>query len=136
MLRMRFLSLLMGALLLGPLPARASDTVTTKSLDLKPGVTKVATGRLSGYGSVCYQFQATKGQELTATLTSKNRFLYFNVVPKGSLDVIPATPAPREVTRWSGALPKTGTYEVVVYLVRAEARRGRVATYRLSLKRG
>jgi hypothetical protein len=79
---------------------------------------------VSGYATVDFYLQARGGQNLKATLTSNNDFLYF-VILRGSGNGEAVADDAREVTTWNGTLPANGTYVVRVFLVRAEARRNK-----------
>lgn len=115
-------------------PLRADDVVTTKKVLFKRGASSATlAGSLKGYDSVRYELSAKERQKMSVKLTSKNTFLYFNVLNKKTDLALETEPAPREVTRWTGTLPKAGIYVVQVYLVRAEARRGGKANFKVSM---
>jgi len=113
--------------------ARTDSHVTIKEGKLRPGVILSYPGAVRGYDLVNYEFVGKAGQKLTIQLTSRNTFLYFNVVSKKTGVALETEPVAREVTKWSGTLPEEGRYVVQVYLVRAEARRNHKANFKLSL---
>ena len=79
---------------------------------------------VTGYGSADFYVSAKGGQEMSAKLTSSNRFLYFLVIrdPKNAEAIADDA---RDATNWTGELPEDGNYIVRVFLVRAEARRNK-----------
>lgn len=133
----RFSTLLfvvIGALGMASPSLRAENVITTRQVKFKPGTSSTTLrGSVQGYDAVHYELGAKAGQTLSVKLNSRNTFLYFNVANKRTNAVLETAPAPREVTEWTGRLPETGVYVVQVYLVRAEARRGRKADFRVSL---
>lgn len=115
--------------------ARQDSTITTKIVQFKPGKSSATySGTVRGYNGMRYELAGKAGQRFAVKLTSKNRFVYFNVLNKRTDVALESDPAPREVTNWSGVLPETGRYIVDVYLVRAEARRKGKADFKLSLE--
>jgi hypothetical protein len=62
-------------------------------------------------------------------MTTKNTFLYFNVLPPHSDEALFVGQNQAEPQQWSGTLPTDGDYCIRVYLVRAEARRGGTANF-------
>ncbi|MBP6003872.1 MAG: hypothetical protein KA746_10605 [Pyrinomonadaceae bacterium] len=79
---------------------------------------------VSGYGSADFYVTAKGGQEMSAKLTSANKFLYFLIIRDPANPEAIADDA-RDAVNWSGELPEDGTYIVRVFLVRAEARRNK-----------
>jgi len=79
---------------------------------------------VTGYRSADFYVSAKGGQEMSAKLTSSNRFLYFLVIhdPKNAEAIADDA---RDATNWTGELPEDGNYIVRVFLVRAEARRNK-----------
>ena len=83
-----------------------------------------------------YELNAVAGETLTVLLHSSNSATYFNVYApgRGPGDEALANSemvggAVRAINEFSGVVQETGTYEVVVYLIRAAARDREVATY-------
>lgn len=78
-----------------------------------------------------YVIRASAGQLLTVRMTGSSN-AYFNVLPPGSTgEAIHIGSAAGNT--FSGTLSASGAYRVRVYQMRASARRGETATYRLSL---
>ncbi len=88
----------------------------------------VAQGIVRGYDTQDYLLNARAGQTMSLSLTSDNSFAYFVVLnPDGSnLITVPST-------TWADKLPASGDYTVRVFLMRAEARRGGEAKFRLQV---
>jgi hypothetical protein len=116
-------------------PAQGIKTIPLK---FKPGTSSATvTGSVKGDATNDYKFKASGGQTLTVKLTSKNSSLYFNILPAERQQdgvALEAEPRPVEVTEWQGKLPEDGEYIIRVYLVRAAARRGSVASYSLRVE--
>lgn len=64
-----------------------------------------------GMDPIAYHLKARKGQTMTLHLTSAKKNAVFGVYAPG-MDLIEGA---QTVTDWSGTLPKTGTYEIIVY---------------------
>lgn len=119
----RFLSVLATLLLLGLTAAYGQ----TKRIDVKfrTGTSSATSSNsVTGYGTADFYVKANSGQEMTAKLTSTNKFLYFLVIKDPALPEAIADDA-RDTTEWTGTLSSDGTYIVRVFLVRAEARRNK-----------
>ncbi|MCW3054001.1 MAG: hypothetical protein JWN14_3171 [Chthonomonadales bacterium] len=115
-------------------PLRADDVTTTKRVRFDRGSSSTTMrDSVKGYDTVRYEVDARAGQRLSVNLESRSSYVYFNVLNKRTDNILETRPTPREVTKWDGRLPDNGTYFVNVYLVRAEARRGSKADYKLSL---
>ncbi len=95
---------------------------------------------ITGYQSVAYRIDARAGQLMEISLATRHNGTYFNVYEPGrgsgdeALAVSELTgPLVPEINRFAGALPKDGAYTVVVYMVRAAARRNEKADYTLGV---
>jgi len=96
-------------------------TVWAKSTRVKfpPGrTTVVLNGRTTGGPSesggmdpVGYILRANKGQTMTLHLTSAKKNAVFGLYAPG-MDLVEGA---QSVSDWSGALPKTGDYEIIVF---------------------
>ncbi len=64
-----------------------------------------------GMNPVGYRLRASKGQTMTLHLTSARKNAVFGVYAPG-MDLVEGA---QEVTDWTGTLPKTGDYEIIVY---------------------
>ena len=114
--------------LISVVPLQAAQRIT-----FAPGTSsKAVTGTVNGYTTANYMVSARAGQTLDLKLDSKNRFLYFNVLD-ASENELPGGPPGGTATEWSGTLPKDGDYKVIVFLMRAEARRKGSAFYTLTV---
>jgi heat shock protein HslJ len=132
----RVVSSVVLSITLGAMPTIAAQTRTQAPEQVRFGEGKtsaVRKGTVRGYATRDYEIRAAEGQRMSVKLDSRSTFLYFNVLDKGTMVALETDPPPREVTEWSGVLPKTGAYVVRVYLVRAEARRNRRAPYALTV---
>ena len=98
----------------------------------KPGAESARyNGSIQGYDDDTYIIDARRGQEMTVNLRTSNPQAYFNILPPGS-DVAIYNGS-IEGNRYTGVLPRSGKYRIVVYMMRAAARRDEVADYRLSV---
>jgi len=97
-------------------------TVTTwaqKRVKFPPGRTTVilkgkTTGGPSesgGMNPVSYKLRARKGQTMTLHLTSAKKNALFGLYAPG-MDLVEGA---QSVADWSGQLPKTGDYEIIVF---------------------
>jgi hypothetical protein len=97
-------------------------TVTTwaqKRVKFPPGRTTVilkgkTTGGPSesgGMNPVSYKLRAKKGQTMTLHLTSAKKNALFGLYAPG-MDLVEGA---QSVADWSGELPKTGDYEIIVF---------------------
>jgi hypothetical protein len=100
--------------------AGASTSWAQKRVKFLPGrTTVVLTGRTTGGPSesggmnpVSYVLRASKGQTMTLHLTSAKKNAVFCVYKPG---MEPMEGDAWESTDWSGTLPKTGDYEIIVF---------------------
>jgi hypothetical protein len=106
------------------------DADRTETVRFARGATSATlSGRVSGYEAVDYVLSARRGQQMTVSLTTPHRFVYFTVLPPGGA----AAPDGGSITRnYSGELTASGEWRVRVYLMRNAARRGEYADYRLT----
>lgn len=129
--RLAILAAALGMLSAGDLPAQAR----VQAIHFRPGSTSTAiAGKVQGDQSVDYLLNARAGQKLSVSLTSSNRSVYFNLIAPGEKDVAFYVGSNSdELNRFQGSVPASGNTRVRVYLYRAAARRGEVATYRLNV---
>ena len=64
-----------------------------------------------GMDPIAYHVRARKGQQMTLHLTSAKRNALFGVYAPG-MDLIEGA---QSVKDWTGTLPKTGDYEIIVF---------------------
>lgn len=128
-------SLLLTSLLaLTPMLATAADRVTTTPVQFTKGASSATLrGTLSGYETVRYTVAARAGQTMAVTIDGSPNANFAVFAP----GVVPgegeAMGINNETRRWSGPLPKTGTYVVQVYQMRAQARRNEKAPHSLTV---
>ena len=111
----KFGILVLGLLLLVATTAWAKST----RVKFPPGrTTVVLKGRTTGGPSesggmdpVSYILRARKGQQMTLHLTSAKKNALFGVYAPG-MDLVEGA---QSVKDWSGELPKTGDYEIIVF---------------------
>ncbi|MGP1358794.1 hypothetical protein [Roseicyclus sp.] len=97
-------------------------------------------GEIVGRDFDRYELNAVAGDTLTVRLHTPHTGTYFNVYAPGNGPGDEALANSQmiggpvlDLNEFSGTLPTSGTYEVVVYMVRAAARRDEVAPYALEL---
>jgi hypothetical protein len=114
-----------------PWLAAAEDETRVEAVQFAKGMSsKTVTGTIEGWQTVEYRLGARTGQTMKVTLRSNNSANFFNVTAPGT-DTALFIGADRG-NHFSGSLPADGTYKVLVYLMRNEARRGESAHYSLS----
>ena len=64
-----------------------------------------------GMDPIAYHLKARKGQTMTLHLTSAKKNAVFGVYSPG-MNLIEGA---QTISDWSGTLPKTGTYEIIVF---------------------
>jgi hypothetical protein len=97
-------------------------------------------GSITGYDSIAYKVGAEAGQQMRVALEARNLSAYFNVYAPGQgpgdqalansgFDglMIPA------INRFEATLPASGDYTILVYMLRAAARREETAAYTLDI---
>jgi hypothetical protein len=97
----------------------AQTTWAQKRIRFPPGRTTVVlkgktTGGPSesgGMNPVSYRLRARKGQEMTLHLTSAKNNAVFGLYAPG-MDLVEGA---QNTADWSGTLPKTGDYEIIVF---------------------
>jgi hypothetical protein len=95
-----------------------------------PGATAATvTGSVTGYNDKQYVLGARTGQILSIDFRPSKSVLYYNVLKDGELL---RDGSIESNDKWSKALPKDGDYVIDVYLMRAEARYGTKATFKLT----
>jgi hypothetical protein len=110
---------ILAVLAISLVAASATWAQSFKRVKFPPGrTTVVLTGRTTGGPSesggmnpVSYHLRARKGQTMTLHLTSAKKNAVFGVYAPG-MDLIEGA---QSVVDWSGPLPKTGDYEIIVF---------------------
>jgi hypothetical protein len=117
------------------IPAQASDGIREQRVHFKTGAEGATLkGQLRGDSDIDYVLGAMAGQRMTVELHSNNPQNYFNILPPGSEEALFVGSSAGN--RFAGTLPTSGDYRIRVYLMRAAARRGETASYRLTVKIG
>lgn len=113
--------------------AVAADKVTTVPVNFARGASSATMkGSFAGYDSVHYTLDARAGQTMTVTLAGSSN-ANFNVFAPGDAPGAATALGSNADRGWTGKLPKTGTYTVQVYQMRASARRGEKVPYTITL---
>jgi len=89
-------------------------------------------GSIKGYDYIDYRIVVRAGQQMSVTMRPTRGSPYFNVMEPRSSDVAIFIGSTRGQT-FSGTTAKAGSYTIRVYQMRASARRGEIAGYRLSV---
>lgn len=115
------------------MPAMAKDKVTTHQVHFDKGTTGTTVkGHVKGYDTVNYKLGAKAGQYMCVSLESK----------KANMNIFEPGTGPGDAAmyrgsvegrKYTGTLPKSGTYIIQVFLMRNEARRGTNAPYALHI---
>lgn len=131
-LRIAVLASAVAVLLAVALPARASDIRTERVHFARGANSATIEGRIHGDETVDYVLGARAGQTMNVSLASRNGGIYFNLIAPGETNVAFFTGETGN-NQFEGVLPKSGDYKVRVFLVRAAARRGETANFRLEM---
>jgi hypothetical protein len=124
---------LLAAMLLLPIGwlAASEDETRVEAVHFAKGASsRTITGTIRGWQAVEYRLGARAGQTMKVTLQSDNSANFFNVTAPGTDTALFI--GADQGNHFSGSLPTDGTYKVLVYLMRNEARRGESADYSLS----
>ena len=111
--------------------AASSTTADAAERDVavrfKPGTSSAAyRDTIKGYDSVNYYLEAAAGQRLTVDFSKDKNSCYFNILSPADGETL----VNGSIVEPDGlVLPESGKYRVVVYLMRATARRGAVCNY-------
>ncbi|HEY0503958.1 MAG TPA: g-type lysozyme inhibitor [Lysobacter sp.] len=113
--------------------AVAADMITTVPVKFAKGASSATIkGSFAGYDSVHYTLDARAGQTMTVTLAGSSN-ANFNVFAPGDAPGAATALGSNADRGWTGKLPKTGTYTVQVYQMRASARRGEKVPYTITV---
>jgi hypothetical protein len=114
------------------LPSLASAQSVSPVQFARGATSTTLNGSIRGYQFRDYSLSVRAGQMLSVSLRRVGGSPYFNVLAPGSKDVaifIGSTNG----NQWEGQAQHSGDYTVRVYQMRAAARRGEIASYRLTL---
>lgn len=97
--------------------ATPAKTITVKfprgrTTAILKGKTTGGPSESGGMDPIAYRLRARKGQQMTLHLTSAKNNAVFSVYLPG---MEPMTGEAWESTDWSGTLPKSGVYEIIVF---------------------
>jgi uncharacterized protein YraI len=122
------------ALLMLALPHSAyGQGIPQERLRFAPGKTQTSVSdRIAGREIVDYVFDAKRGQTISIRFQPSSSFAFFNLLAPGGEALFVGQDVGNP-GRFDARLGTTGTYSIRVYIVRAEARRGGTADYRLSV---
>ncbi|MEM7744894.1 MAG: hypothetical protein AAF409_14395 [Pseudomonadota bacterium] len=124
--------LVAAALIAAAVPAAAQDIETVR-VQFEPGASAATIeDKIAGYQIVDYLLGAVEGQAANISMASQNPQAYFNILAPGS-DNEAIHIGSVVGNQFEGMLPASGDYRVRVYLMRAAARRGETAAYRLEM---
>lgn len=131
------LATLLASVPLASAPAEAGGRSVTAPggvtvIRFAPGATSATVaGRVSGYAMARYSLRVRAGQNLTVRLNTPHPSLMFNVVtPSGQIDFDGSM---SDANRAVMDLRESGAYQIQVYFMRNEARRGAAARFRLTV---
>jgi hypothetical protein len=117
-----------------PAPAAiAQNDIRTEQVHFKPGANSaVVEGKITGYETVDYVLEASKGQHMNVGMATKNGANYFNILAPGENEVAMFNGSVNG-NQYEDVLPESGAYKIRVYMMRSAARRNEVAKYRLEI---
>lgn len=110
------------------MPSEKPDTSPAKSANAQ---TRHCSGLIQGYETADYFFDAKQGQHLNISMASSAPAAYFNLLPPDGETAL--FNGSIRGNQFEGAAPQTGRYTVRIYQMRAAARRGGQADYRLTI---
>jgi hypothetical protein len=104
-----------------------------KNIQFARGTTgSTVSGSINGDQYIDYRISVRAGQRMDINLQRTKGSPYLNVLEPGSNDVAVYNSSMNE-QRYSGTTAKSGTYTIRVYQMRATARRGETASYRMTV---
>jgi hypothetical protein len=119
--------------LLAPLVIVPVFAQQSKEIQFARGTTgSTVAGSIKGDQYIDYRITARAGQRIDISLQPTKGSPYFNLLEPGSTDVAVYNSSING-QRYNGATAKTGTYTIRVYQMRATARRGETARYRMTV---
>jgi hypothetical protein len=89
-------------------------------------------GSIKGNQYIDYRITVRAGQRMSIAMETTRGSPYFNVLEPGSNDVAVYNSS-NDGQRYSGTTARSGTYTIRVYQMRATARRGETASYRMTV---
>lgn len=123
----RFVILLATLVALTPI-ASAQAGSRDETVRFRPGATSGSyRDTINGYDVINYYLDARAGQSMSVAFSKSRNTCYFNILTPSGGETLHDGSAGPDV--YSGMLQEDGKYRVVVYLMRASARRGASCTY-------
>lgn len=120
-------TLLPFALLMAAFATTAGAADRDVAVRFKPGTSSAAyKDTIKGYDSVNYYLEAAAGQRLLVDFAKNKNSCYYNVISPNDAKTLVNGSA---IEPDGLVLPESGKYRVVVYLMRATARRGAICDY-------
>jgi hypothetical protein len=110
--RYMFISFILLALLAGVLPISFAQgqIAVERRVRLSRGKTRTIRGKADSSTSYVYKLRGEKDSRLEARVSSEGGTATFSIVPPGAQTLENAA----GVKEWTGALPETGEYSIVV----------------------
>lgn len=94
----------------------------------KSGKTSTIKGKVKGYDTAVYTFEGKTAQKLKVHFNGDTKSSnYFNILPPGEETYLFNSSISGDT--YIGNLPRTGEYRIVVYLMRNDARRNKIANF-------
>jgi hypothetical protein len=113
--------------------AFAQNDIRTEQVHFKAGANSaVIEGKITGFETIDYVLEASKGQHMNVSMATKNGANYFNILAPGENEVAIFNGSVKG-NQYEGVFPESGAYKVRVYMMRSAARRNEVAKYRLEM---
>jgi hypothetical protein len=105
-------SLVLLTLLVGSIPSAVAQgqIAVERKVRLSPGKSKILRGKTDFSTSYAYKIRADKDRRLEARISSEGGSATFSIVPPGTQTLENGA----GVKEWSGTLPVTGEYIIVV----------------------
>lgn len=128
-------SLLFAAMLATAAPFSLSPAFsqTVSPINFPRGASSATvTGSIKGYQFIDYRLVVRAGQQMRVVLRTTRGSPYFNILEPGSKDVAIYNSS-MGTQSFTGTTEKNGAYTIRVYQMRASARRGEVASFRLEV---
>lgn len=115
--------------------ARLSPDGTLRTVDFAETGTTTVSGKITGYKAAAYAVPVKAGQTLTVSMTTRSTSAYFNVVDVHAPNAVAAHRGEVDGPKAAIRAPAATIWLIEPYLVRAAARRGSTADYKLTITR-
>jgi hypothetical protein len=112
-------------------PAQSADKTTVVNF-ARGKTSATVVDQVKGYDTGSFVLKAAAGQTLAITFTPNNRSCYYNVTgPSGGEAIFNGSVSGDD---FSGTLAQSGDHQVMVYLMRNEARRGKTCRFTITFR--